>query len=145
MIVDATVEHVRSLGGRLRTEDALEITSLGETPRSALWHSFRGSPFRRTVLVDGKVAGMWGVHGDLMGERGTPWFLTAPEIERIPVFVVKQGRQEVARMLRIYPHLSNYVLASYCRAVRFISLLGFTVEDATLIRGVPFRRFWRTV
>lgn len=143
-IVEATVEHVRDLGGRLRSDDALEITCLGESVRSALWHSWRGSPLRRTMLVNGKVAGIWGVHSDLISKRGIPWFLTAPEIERVPIAMVKEGRAELAEMARIYSHLDNYVLASYCRAVRFAQMIGFKVDDPMPIRGVPFRRFWRT-
>lgn len=142
-IMEANARHVRALGSRLRAEDALEITSLGESPQSCLWHSWRGSPLRRAVLVDGTLAAMWGVHGDLLGGRGVPWFLTAPEIERVPVAMVRQGRREVACMLDLYPYLENYVMASYRRAVRFVGLLGFELGAETPIRGVPFLPFWR--
>lgn len=140
-IVEATAAHVRALSGRLRAEDALEITALGENPRAALWHSWRGSPYRRTVLVGDAPAAMWGVHGDLLGVAGVPWLLTAPEIEHIPVALVREGRREVAAMLRLYPRIENYVMASYARAVRFIGMLGFTVGEPVSLHGVAFRPF----
>lgn len=140
-IMEATAAHVRELAPRLRAEDALEITSMGERPLSCLWHSWRGSPLRRTVTVDGTVAAMWGVHGALTGGIGIPWLLTAPEIERVPVAMVRHGRREAAAMLDLYPTLENYVMASYGRAVRFLGVLGFTLGETIPIRGVPFRRF----
>lgn len=142
MIRDALISDVHDLAPRLREADALEMTALGEDPAECLRHSWAGSPIRRAVEVDGKVAALWGVYGDLFGGVGIPWFLTAPEIERIPVTMVRQGRAEVSDMLGLYPRLENYVAASYRGAVRFVELLGFTVDAEIAIRGTPFRRFW---
>lgn len=141
-IVEATREHVQVLRSRLRADDALEMTAIGEDPGACLWHSWRGSPYRRTALVDGAVAAMWGVHGDMLAETGIPWLLTAPVVETLPVSMLKVGRRETGFMSELYPYLENQVMASYRRAVRFIRMMGFTVEAPEPFRGVPFRRFW---
>lgn len=140
-IMEATAEHVRRLAPRLRAADALELTSMGERPLACLWHSWRGSLLRRTAFVDGEIAAMWGVHGDLTGMVGIPWLLTAPEVERVPVTMVKLCRRDLKAMLEIYPVLQNCVLASYAGAVRLIEILGFKLDDPVLINGVAFRRF----
>lgn len=143
-IIEATPAHLLALRDRLRAEDRAEITCAGWTPRRALWRSYRGSVIRRTVLIDGMVAAIGGCGGSVLAGVGNPWLLTAPEFERLPVAMVREGRAEIAKMLGLFPRLENMVAAEYRRACRFLEVLGFVLEAPVPVgpSAARFRRFW---
>lgn len=128
-IVDTNRYHLLALRGRLRAGDCLEIAATGASQARAIWRSYRASVVSRTGIVDGKVAAVWGCAGPVLGGVGEPWLLTAPEVERVPLRFVRQGREELARMLSLYPVLQNYVAADYKQACRFLEVLGFTLGE----------------
>jgi hypothetical protein len=132
-----------ALAERLRADDVAEIEAAGLTPRQSLWRCWRRSTFAKTVFVNGEIAAMWGVDAHGLGNIGRPWFLTGPAIERIPMTVVRRGREEVALMLSVCPMLRNMVDGRYVRAVRFIEVLGFDISAPFPFgpHDVPFRRF----
>jgi len=142
-IVESTPEHVRLLGTRLRPEDEIEMTSLGLTAKQAVWRSYRHAILRRTAFIGDEIAAMWGVNGQLLSNIGTPWLLTAPVIETMPMAFLREARKAVGEMLEAHPVLVNHVQASYTRAVRFLELAGFSMEEPQPFgpNRVPFRRF----
>lgn len=87
---------------------------------------------------------MWGMGGASISDEGLPWFMTAPEVERFPVAIVREARYAVAEMLDLRPYLWNCVLAEYAQAIRLLRLLGFTVDDEVTVGagGAGFRKFW---
>lgn len=142
-IVEAEPAHLRAIRNRLRTDDLLEITALCQTSPQALWRSYSASTFRRAAIVDGEVAAVWGCAGSSLGLIGVPWLLTAPEVERIPVAMVREARAEVGKMLGLYGFLENIVAARYVRACKFLEVVGFRLDDPMPVAsGVMFRRFW---
>lgn len=142
-IVESTVAHLAEMRRHMRENDRLELTCLGVSVKKALLDSYRSSIFRRTALVGGKVAAMWGVGGNYLAGKGTPWLLTTSEIEKRPIAFLKEGRREVRKMLMMFPHLENYVLASYERAVGLLVMFGFTMHEPEPYgpQGALFRRF----
>lgn len=146
-IEDARPEHIVMIRDRLRTEDALEITCLGVPVRKALWRSYKSSLLGRVGFVDGEIAAVWGCGGCALGGIGTPWLMTTPVVERVPVSMVKVARREMMGMLDIFPVLENYVAARYQKACRFLEVLGFELGDPIGIPvgngrdNVPFRPF----
>lgn len=143
-IIEATPAHIMALKERLRDDDRAELQCAGTTAAKALWRSYRASIVRRTVIVDEVVAAVGGCGGSVLAGIGEPWLLTAPEIERIPVSFVKEGRAEVAKLLGLFPRLENIVVARYARACRFLTVLGFQLDEARPMgpQGAMFRRFW---
>lgn len=144
MITEATPRHVRLLGHRLRLADAREMTCLGLIPHRVLWHSYRLALLRKTALVDGDVAAMWGVAGSPLGLVGRPWLLTAPEAELVSSHAfVRIYRREVRQMLDLFPVLVGQVDATYREAVRLLDLSGFTVGPTTPFgpHGAMFRTY----
>lgn len=143
-IVPSEISHVHWLAARLRSEDRREIECAGINPRVAIRDSFRNGVMRSTALVDGEIAAMWGLGGTLLSNVGQPWLLTTPVIERVPVTMVKVGREQVAAMLERRSRLENYVAAEYTRACRFLEVLGFTLDEPQVLgsKGAMFRRFW---
>lgn len=145
-IVRSEIGDVHRLGASMRAMDALEATSLGAHPARLLRDSYYSAILRRTVFVDGDLAAMWGLGGVMLSDEGTPWLVTAPPIERIPVSFVRIARGQVDDMLALRKRLSNVVMASYTGAVRLLEVLGFNLDDPQPMgpQGVPFRRFWIT-
>ena len=143
-IEDAQPCHVRMLAKCLRDGDSEEIMGSGSTPQRSLWYGYRNSIVRHTAFVDDDIAAMFGVAGPLFGPVGNPWLLTSPAIERLPWPFAREARRITAEWLSYYPRLENFVLASYDKAVGFIQVLGYEVDDdlSHTPSGVAYRRFW---
>lgn len=144
IVVPSVVRDVYRVAANLRTEDEAEITGLGLNPRDALRTSFRHAILRRTAFVDGEVAAMWGLGGAMLANEGSPWLMTTPVVERVPVTFIKVGRAQLDEMLQHRAFLSNVVAASYKRACRFLEVMGFVLDPPVPLgpNGVLFRRFW---
>ena len=144
-IRDSVVTDIYALADRLRDEDLSEITGLlAKSPREALRTSYRHAILRRTALIDGEIAAMWGLGGAMLSDNGTPWLMTSKLVERVPVTFVKTARAQLGEMLCHRRFLSNYVLATYRGACRLLEVLGFVLDPAVPMgpQGLPFRRFW---
>lgn len=122
-IVEARYEHIRPLALNLRYADIAEIHEAGFSPVRAIAGSFRRSLYRRTAFVNGHIAAMWGVGGVLT--IGEAWLLTTPAIEKAPFAFVREGRREVANMLRLFYRLQLAVHCDYVQAIRLATLWGF--------------------
>lgn len=125
----STLEHVKDLYNNFRLKDQLECQRLGFQFDKALFYSFKHALIRRTALIDGRVAAMWGVVGTPLGLCGQPFLLTSPEVYKVSSFqFVKIYKKEVSAMLKIFPILENYVDAQYPEAVRLLEMTGFTID-----------------
>lgn len=122
--------HCAMLVAHMREADKLEMTDFGVSPQRGLWQCFKKSTIRRTGFVDGKIALMGGVSGGMMAHEGEIWMLTTPAVEIIPIAFVKEARKFATQMLAIFPTLTGNVSASYTKAIRFLEMAGFTVEEA---------------
>lgn len=142
-IVDAIGPHTISLKDNLRTQDADEILRFGITVQHALWQSYKTSVIRKTALIDGRVAAMWGVAGVFMGRVGVPWLLTSPEVKKVsPLRFCRIYQIEVMNMLKLFPRLENYVAMEYTAAIRLLEIIGFTVESPQKLGNGMFCKFW---
>lgn len=139
----ATIAHVYTLAARMRAADRAEMEAAGLDATGALRKTFRAALIRESVFVDGEIAAMWGLGGDALSDIGAPWLLTTPAVERVPVSFLREGKKNVATMLRLKPILVNYVDARYARACRFVTALGFVLEPPAPFgpKGALFRRF----
>lgn len=140
----ATISDVYALARCLRPHDRAEATALGLDPRRALRFCFRQSLYPPQVaIVDGEVAAMYGLAGDILSDIGQPWLLTGTAIERIPVTFCKIARRQLEWMIAIKPQLTNHVLSNYPEAIALLQRLGFRLDEPRPLRrgGAPFRRF----
>lgn len=129
-IRDSTMDDVFELGRSMRQEDKNEAIAQGiDDPTEGLYYSYTHSIYRKTALIDGKVAAMWGVAGDLFGYTGRPYFITGEEVYKIsPLQFSRIYRQEAQAMRQFFPVLENYVDASYKGAVRMLEIAGFDLS-----------------
>ena len=141
LILPATPDHADYLRDNLRPGERHEIACLGATPAEALRASLAGSIFARTAILDGRIAAMWGVGGSPLGGVGEPWLLTAVDVERVPVKMVRTARAEVGAMLGLFPILTNYVTAEYRQACRFLEVVGFRLGPAFPFKGALWHEF----
>lgn len=122
--------HVGYLKGNLRVEDANEILRFGISVSRGLRISYRHSIIRKTAMIDGSVAAMWGCSGDMLGQSGQPWLLTTPEVHSIsPLRFCRIYQEEVYKMLDVFPVLVNYVDAEYSNAIRLLDIIGFEIGE----------------
>lgn len=141
-IVDSTHKHVKELAKTLRPKDRLEAEGLGLNPEQGLFYAFRWALWRRTALVDGQVAAMWGLHGSLLGNLGRPYLITGEAVNLIhPVKFARIYKQEVETMKQMFPVLENYVDIRYKESVRMLKIAGFTVNEPELYNGHLFSKF----
>lgn len=129
-IVDTTPELIRRLAETLRDDDVKEVSCFGISPMKALWRSYRASVYCRTGLVDGEPAAIWGLAGTVLGNESSVWLLTSPKIEQVPFSFIRETRKEIVKFLDFYPCLRGAVSRDYIRAIRFVELLGFSIEES---------------
>lgn len=126
-IIDAELNHLTPIWMNMAKDDWRECLDLGVRPRDGLRRSFLNSVWAKTLLIDGRVAAIWGVCGALLGPRGVPWLITTPAVRRAPIACIKLARAEMRRALDVYPSLVNFVSARHVRALRTMEAIGFSV------------------
>jgi hypothetical protein len=144
LIRNSLPSDVAAMKNNLRTGDVQEVMSFGISPERALWQSYRKSMIRKTVLIDGQPAAMFGMAGVTMGETGVPFLLTTPLVEKVsPLRFARIFQEEVLKMLEVFPRLVNYVDSSYDKATRLLDIVGFTLSEPEPygVQGVKFQRF----
>jgi len=142
-VQESVIGDVFHLVAKLRAADRAEIEALGIEPRFALRKNFRSAILRKTYIVDGEIAAMSGLCGEMMGDIGRPYLLTTPAAERVPVAFIKHARAAVVEMLRHKLRLEGYVAADYLGACRMLEMVGFTLGKPEPFgsRGALFRSF----
>lgn len=145
-IVPATESHIIELRKNLRPEDEREIKNFGLCVRKILWTTFHETRHPMAVLVDGKIAGVFGCAGTIIGEIGRPWMLATPIADKYPLQFALLYRQEIKKMLKLYPVLENVVDATYHKAIKLMEIMGFEVYNAEPMgpRKAMFCRFRMT-
>lgn len=141
-IVNSVPVHTRQLTKTLRDNDKLEAIRAGLDVNKAVWDSYHPALYRKTALIDGRVAAMWGVRGTPLGITGVPYLITGTEVQKVsPLRFAKIYIQEVQHMKKLFPVLENYVDAGYTGAVRMLLLAGFTLKGPVLLNDHLFFKF----
>jgi hypothetical protein len=127
----------------MRAADVAEMEAFGLTDRAAVVRqSVSGAAFCHAFVVDGELAGIGGL-GRWPGGEGCPWFLGTPVVRRRARSLMRPAAAYIARMLRVYPVLLNFVHAENTVAVAWLRHLKFEVQPAAPYgsRGALFHRF----
>lgn len=123
---------IKDLCSDLRSKDRLESLKLGFEPDIALKYSYKNALWRKTGLINDKVAAMWGVVGSGLSDTGYPYLMTGILVEQIaPITFVKIYKQELSEMKQLFPILENYVDSSYTESVRLLKMTGFELESVS--------------
>lgn len=142
LIRDAVIADVYALARTLRDADRAEQLAGGLVPVRSLRADFYNSIIRRTALIDGTVAAMWGLTGSALGHTGRGFLMTAPIIATLPLAFVREARREARAMLVHHRRVEGCVHCEYASAQRFLQLIGFTIGAEVEFPGGRFRDFY---
>lgn len=149
-MVDVEIRQTRpddadALFENLRPADRAECLAYGdEDILPGIRDSVRRSMLCWSGFVDGELAAILGVVPlNFIGGVGSPWMLGTTVLDRHARVLVRETPDYIARMLRAFPHLVNFVHAENTTSVRWLRRLGFTLhEPAPYGRaGALFHRF----
>lgn len=99
----------------------------------ALYLTFKHGLLRRTAVIEGEIAAMWGVTGTPMSIIGRPYLVTSTSSEKISSLeFYRLYKKEVAVMNALFPVLENYVDANYAEAVRLLRITGFELTPEVI-------------
>lgn len=138
-IVPCRLSHLREIVRTMRADDRAEFEMAGLNPKHRLYALHRMTMQPKTALVDGEVAAVWGDAASILASEGLMWMITAPCIERVPLAFFREARREIARISEYRQSLRSCIGGPYSRAIRFFTMLGFTIEPPVIIGGNEYR------
>ena len=144
-IVKAESWHVSMMKRHLRMEDEREMMGWGISANKGLWCSYKESLIRRTAMIDGEPAAMWGVRSTLLGNVGDIWLQTTPAVRWVsPLKFARVYQDQVYKMLNVFKRLENWVDNDYDGAVRLLDISGFSLgePEPVGVNGHLYRKFW---
>ena len=128
MVVEAERAHCRLLAEAMDEAGREMIRRYwGVEPAEGLERSFEASSLCWTILVDGRVAGMFGCSGD-EGGTGYAWLTTAPDIEKVRLRFIRRSRGYIERMLQRHGTLVSYAHVENRPLLAWLQWSGFRVE-----------------
>lgn len=144
-IIPARFEHIAPIAIHMRQADRDEVSaSSGKSTFEALDFSLGKSAIARTVLIDGRPAGMFGC-GDLniLARVGAPWLLGTDDLELAPVAFLRASVDWRGQLLQRYDVLRNLVDDRNIASIRWLKWLGFKFSEPVPVgkAGLPFRLF----
>lgn len=141
IIVDTKPEHLREMAGKMHANISSTVLRLGVSPKKALWKSFKTSLICRTAFINGEIAAIWGLGGEMMGDVGLPWLILAPAADDYPMRVAFAYRRELEKMQRMFPLLIDLVDETNEKAVRMLELMNFKIsKERFTVNDVNLRK-----
>lgn len=148
-VIPATQELIDSLKGRFRKEDVEEVYAMsGRDINQAVDDGLKYSELCWIGMWEGDPVTVFGVRRiSLLSDEGTPWLLGTDRIfEPGPkrAFIELSRPYVHLEMLKRFEYLENFVDARNKRSIRWLKMIGFTVEDPKPMGflKMPFHRFW---
>lgn len=133
------------LVAHLRASDLAECQAYGRGDIAAgIETSVARSLLCWSGFVDGELAAILGVAPiNMLTGIGSPWMLGTPVLDRHQRVLVRKTPEYIAKMLKAFPHLVNFVHAKNTTSVRWLRRLGFSLSEPAPFGalGEPFHRF----
>ena len=133
------------LFAHLRASDLAECQAYGRPDIAAgIESSVARSVLCWSAFADGKLGCIIGVAPvNVLTGVGSPWMLGTPVLDRHSRILVRKTPEYIDRMLKVFPHLVNFVHARNTTSVRWLRRLGFTLHEAVPYGplGEPFHPF----
>jgi len=131
---EATMDDAEYVASNLRAEDIAELKKMQKqmsdtrNPHDATMDSWRWSDVRGTLVLDGKPAMIYGVMGSGTGVPKV-WALGTDACRKAGKVMVKLGREVSDALANDYMIMENWCDADYKASLRWLRLIGFTVEE----------------
>ena len=104
--------------------------------------AFRSSTLCWSAFLDGKIVALFGCAPGFVPGMGTPWLVTAPEIESVKLRFIRQSRGYVREMLDRYPVLSAYAYRGNKPLLGWMRGMGFELSDVSEMFARGELRAW---
>lgn len=129
----------------MRYDDALECMLMaGLEPEEALDFSVHRAVACWTATLDNEPVAIFGVNRRSMtSDVGVPWLLGTDRLGDMKKLFVRQSRPYLARFMRAFPKMQNWVHVDNQASIDWLRWLGFAMDEpapAGLV-GEPFIRF----
>lgn len=146
LIRPTRIEDAVELAQNLRESDLAELRAYGHAQSNdeVIRRSVASSIMAWSAYIDGELACIMGVAPlSITSGIGSPWMFGTPVLDKHNRVLVRNTPEYIARMLKAFPHLVNFVHSKNRTSVRWLRYLGFTLHEAkpygTL--GEPFQFF----
>lgn len=137
---------IQLVADNMRECDRREIWSAFHSlPLSAIIRSVQNSTLKWTIRDGDVPLGIFGVGASsAMSDRGSPWLLATPELNRIRIPFLRQSRECVQRMLAQHSFLENWVDVRNTTSVKWLKWCGFEFDEPQPfgVEGRDFLRFY---
>jgi hypothetical protein len=135
-IRDLKLSDLYKFKNRMRAIDDREcMASSGVNALSGLVASFRASIYRKVVTLKGIPVLAFGLSVPTKAPRtGVVWLLGTDDTDKITRQLIYDTKEYIKEMLEIKPFIFNFVSAENVRSKKWLSYLGFTVEE----KAFPF-------
>lgn len=135
--IEAQVWHCGQLSRTLRAEHRAVLDHMQAPTHRELRDTFEDSCFRRSWLLDGKLAAMAGVKGPLATSDGGLWMVITDEMAKHPFAICKHALRYLDEVMRLKTYLGTGVFSDDRGGVAFAYFLGFMVDGREPVNGVP--------
>ena len=129
----------------LRESDIKEVKASHDyTPREALIRCWNNSDFCTMVVDTGEPFVFVGISVvNVSTGLGASWMLSTNGIYKNKEYFLDNAPNVITEMLSICPRLVNYVHHENVKSIRWLSSLGFTIEDPVPygVSGDLFHKF----
>lgn len=139
-----TEDDIQALAAGMRAADRLEVSLCGHEPEEGVRRSIASSTHAWAARIGGELICILGVAPvSMLGGVGSPWLLGTDLVARWPAAFMRQARDGVQEMLRLYPHLINFVHVDNALAIAWLRRAGFRLHAPILYgpRRAPFHPF----
>lgn len=141
------MRHVDRVAELMRECDIEELrAATGDSPLQALLKSCQMSSHKWAIMGVGgdEAIGLFGVaRVNPLTDKGAPWLLATPELEKEFIPFLRNSRKYVQTMLSEHSFLENWVDARNLTSIKWLRFCGFQLRDPVLYGREmrPFHRF----
>lgn len=131
-VVPTNLAHMAELSLTMSSVDQREIWAAGHVkPWDAVFLGKMSSRDTKTFLADDQVMCIYGIGaGQSLSWHGVPWMLSTENLWKHGLHFARGSVAWMKDAKARYIELVNYVDARNTRASRWLSWLGFTIEEA---------------
>jgi len=143
--IKTTQKHINELSENIRDADKEEvIAKTGKQDfKKVIVQGWLMADTCKTVLVDNKVAFVYGIVESDHKDIGSPFMLATPLVSKIKIPLIRNCRQRVYEMEQKYKMLFNYIDSRNDLHLRFIKWCGFEIINEKIFNNVKFYGFFK--
>jgi hypothetical protein len=139
-LVEAKAWHCGAMSRMLRLEHKMAVAMIGLDSHRELRTAFDDSMYRKSWLIDGKLASIGGVVGPTISTYGLIWLAFSSAATKYPLAMVRLMRAQLTEIMRTRHLLITTILDGDHASERFAIFLGFVpVVDGEYIMPASSR------